>query len=97
MLFLPCHIMLLTKRVTSLSLKRGSGAKGIFLGCVLRMISYFVEAQAPQFKYLFLVCKLKSLLFNFCLLGTVLGTALFPVFHTGSIKATANNVITHTR
>jgi len=29
--------MLLIKRVTATSLKRGSGANGIFLGCALRM------------------------------------------------------------
>src|SRR4051812_30069237 len=98
MLFLPSHIRLLTKRVTSLSLKRGSGAKGIFLGCVLRMSHYFVEATKLPFNelYLLLIVKLIGLLFGFRFLGTVFRPALLTVFYTCSIEATTNNVVTYT-
>jgi hypothetical protein len=40
-LFLPSHIKLFIKRVTILSLKRGSGANGKFLACALRMLLIF--------------------------------------------------------
>src|SRR5687767_13717127 len=61
-LFLPCHMMLFTKRVTSLSLKRGSGANGSFFACDLRILS-----QISGFKRISRIttpCPFFPLLFN---------------------------------
>src|SRR6476619_3249174 len=82
-LFFPCHIRLLIKRVTILSLKRASGANGNFLACDLRI------SQMITFYKLFFL--------SFFFLGSVLRAALLTILYTCRIKASTNDMITHTR
>src|SRR5690349_17683765 len=100
MLFFPCHIILFTKRVTSLSLNLGSGAKGIFLGCVLRIFLVVFAAELRSIindLYWFTrgnkhpVPGYQKLFLGFLFLCTVFRTALLAVFYTCSVKATPYN------
>jgi hypothetical protein len=80
--FFPCHMTLLIKRVTNVSLNLGSGARGNFLALDFLIYKDF---------------DVLILFFSFYALGTILGTALLAVFYTGSIQATPYDVVTYTR
>src|SRR6185312_6176736 len=85
--FLPCHIRLLTNRVTNLSLYFASGARGNFLACVfLIVLSEFLSC-------LFFSCGFSSGLF---LLRTILAAALLPVLYTRRIQTAPDDMITYT-
>src|SRR4051812_49045462 len=92
-LFLPSHMMLFTKRVTSLSLYLASGASGNFLACAFLILAYYKDQDCWSFYLLFFSFSCCACFFFLC---TVFRTAFFPILHPCCIQASTNDVITYT-